>query len=41
MIEAIREAGNLPLFVLSCIGAALGLALILFGLAVKIYCRYF
>ena len=36
MIEAIREAGNMPLFVVCCIGAALSLALILFGLIFKI-----
>ena len=36
MIEMLRETGHYPAFVLSCIGAALGLALILFGLIFKI-----
>lgn len=41
MIEMLREAGHYPAFVASCIGGAIGLGLVIFGLAVKIYYRYF
>lgn len=41
MIEMLRETGHYPAFVASCIGGAIGLALLLFGLAVKLYYRYF
>ena len=35
MIEMLKETGHYPAFVASCIGAALSLALILFGLIFK------
>ena len=41
MIETLRETGNYLAFIASCIGAAIGLGMILFGLIVKLYCRYF
>ena len=41
MIEMLRETGHYPAFVASCIGGAIGLGMILFGLIVKLYCRYF
>ena len=41
MIEMLRESGHYPAFVAACICGAIGLGLIIFGLAVKIYCRYF
>lgn len=41
MIEMLKETGHCPAFVVSCIGAAIGLGKILFGLIVKLYCRYF
>ena len=41
MIEMLRETGHYPAFVVSCIGGAIGLVMILFGLIVKLYCRYF
>lgn len=41
MIEMLKETGHYPAFVVSCIGGAIGLGLIIFGLAVKIYYRYF
>ena len=41
MIETLKETGHYPAFVIACIGAALGLALILFGLIVKLYYRSF
>ena len=40
MIEMLRESGHYPAFIVSCIGGGIGLALILFGLAVKLYYRY-
>ena len=41
MIETLKETGHYPAFVVSCIGGAFGLGMILFGLIVKLYCRYF
>ena len=41
MIEMLKEAGHCPAFIFCCIGAAIGLGIILFGLVVKLYCRYF
>jgi hypothetical protein len=41
MIEMLKETGHYPAFVAACIGGAIGLALLLFGLAVKLYYRYF
>lgn len=41
MIEMLRETGHYPAFIASCIVGAIGLALIAFGLAVKLYYRYF
>ena len=41
MIEMLKETGHYPAFIFCCIGGAFGLGLIIFGLAVKIYCRYF
>ena len=35
MIEMLRESGHYPAFIASCIGGAIGLALIAFGLIVK------
>ena len=35
MIEMLRESGHYPAFVAACIGGAIGLALIAFGLIVK------
>ena len=40
MIETLRETGHYPAFVASCIGGGFGLALILFGLAVKLYLHH-
>jgi hypothetical protein len=41
MIEMLKEMGHCPAFVVSCIGGGIGLGMILFGLIVKLYCRYF
>jgi hypothetical protein len=41
MIEMLKETGHYPAFVASCIGEAIGIGLLVFGLAVKIYHRYF
>lgn len=41
MIEMLQYSGHYPAFVASCIGGGIGLALIAFGLAVKLYLRYF
>jgi hypothetical protein len=41
MIEMLKETGHYPAFVAWCIVGAIGLAGILFGLAVKLYYRYF
>lgn len=41
MIEMLKETGHYPAFVVWCIVGAIGLAGILFGLAVKLYYRYF
>lgn len=41
MIEMLKETGHYPAFVVSCVGGAIGLGMILFGLAVKLYYRYF
>ena len=41
MIDMLRETGHYPAFVAACIGGGIGLAGILFGLAVKLYLRYF
>ena len=39
MIEMLRKTGHCSAFVVSCIGVGIGLAGILFGLAVKLYLR--
>ena len=41
MIEMLKETVHYPAFVAACIGGAIGLGLIIFGLAVKLYYRYF
>ena len=41
MIEMLKETGHYLAFVAACIGGAIGLGLIIFGLAVKLYYRYF
>lgn len=41
MIETLRETGHYLAFIASCIGGAIGLGMILFGLIVKLYYRYF
>lgn len=41
MIEMLRETGHYPAFVAACIGEAIGIGLLVFGLVVKIYYRYF
>ena len=41
MIEMLRETGHYPAFVAACIGEAIGIGLLVFGLAVKLYYRYF
>jgi hypothetical protein len=41
MIEMLKETGHCPAFIFCCIGGVIGLGMILFGLAVKLYCRYF
>ena len=41
MIEMLRETGHYPAFVAACIGEAIGIGLLVFALAVKIYHRYF
>jgi|GEM_PF-6121548 len=41
MIKMLRETGHYPAFVAACIGGAIGLGLIIFGLIVKLYYRYF
>jgi hypothetical protein len=37
----LKETGHYPAFVAACIGEAIGIGLLVFGLAVKLYCRYF
>ena len=41
MIEMLKETGHYPAFVAACIGEAIGIGLLFFGLAVKLYYRYF
>ena len=41
MIETLKETGHYPAFVVSCVGGAIALCMILFGLIVKLYYRYF
>ena len=41
MIEMLKETGHYPAFIASCIVTAIGLGMILFGFAAKIYYRYF
>ena len=36
MIDMLRESGHYPAFVAACIGGGIGLALIAFGLILKI-----
>jgi hypothetical protein len=40
MIEMLRETGHYPAFIAYLIGLYLGLALIAFGLAVKLYLHH-
>lgn len=39
MIEMLRESGHYQAFIACCIVGAIGLALIAFGIAVKLYLR--
>lgn len=41
MIEMLKASGDYPVFVAYVIGGGIGLGMILFGLAAKIYYRYF
>lgn len=41
MIEMLKETGHYPAFVAACIGGAIGIGLLVFSLAVKLYYRYF
>ena len=39
-MEMLRETGHYQAFVAACIGEAIGIGLLVFALAVKIYHRY-
>ena len=41
MIEMLKETGHYPAFVVCCVVGGIALGLLIFGLAVKLYYRYF